>query len=228
MPAAEAEADGEDRGCAVLAETRNGGGDVRLDAVGGRLLDVRHVLEVVVPLPGACRPAEVVERDRGVPALGEAQRELLVEAVEPADVGQDHDPGAARLVGRGREGGEPVAVPRLEHEVVVRDRRAREHRDRRQRVGVEAHRPEPTMRAVRPRSSVDRAAETTSEPPPPPPPKISHKVANDPLMTRPDRPPLARLRRRAAAFGPALSRPVDRAHPRGLLHPTGAGRSRRR
>ena len=58
-----------------------------------------------------------------MPALGEAERELLVEAVEPADVREDHDPGAARLVGRGGEGGEPVAVPGLEHEVVVRDGR---------------------------------------------------------------------------------------------------------
>ena len=119
---------------------------------------MRHVLEVVVALLDAGGAPEVVDRDRGVPALGEAERELLVEAVEPADVGQDHDPGAARLVGRRREGGEPVAVVRLEHEVVVRDGRAREHRDRRQRITVEAHRPEPTMRAVRPRSSVDRAA----------------------------------------------------------------------
>ena len=47
---------------------------------------VLHVLEVVVALPVARGPAEVVERNRGVAALGEAQRELLVEAVEPADV----------------------------------------------------------------------------------------------------------------------------------------------
>jgi len=61
-----------------------------------------------------------------------------------------HAHAVGRVVGRGRESGEPVAVARLKHEVVVRDRRARERRDRRQRVGVEAHRPEPTMQAVRP------------------------------------------------------------------------------
>ena len=59
-----------------------------------------------------------------MPALGEAKRQLLVEAIEPADVRQDHDPGAARLVGHGGEGREPVAVFRFQHEVVVGDGRA--------------------------------------------------------------------------------------------------------
>ena len=61
---------------------------------------------------------------RRVAALGEAERELLVEAVEPADVGEDHDPGAARAVRRRGEGGEAVAVgaPR------ARGRRARRRR----------------------------------------------------------------------------------------------------
>ena len=63
--------------------------------VGRRLLDVRHVLEVVVALLRPGRAPEVVERDRGIPALGEPQRELLVEAVQPADVGEDHDADAA-------------------------------------------------------------------------------------------------------------------------------------
>ena len=57
-------------------------------------------VEVVVALPDARGPAEVVEGDGGVAALGEAQRELLVEAVEPADVGEDDDADARRLVGR--------------------------------------------------------------------------------------------------------------------------------
>ena len=83
--------------------------------------------------------AEVVDRDRRVPALGEAQRELLVEAVEAAHVGQHHDAGAARLLGRSGERREAIAVGRLEHEVLVRDRGAADDGDRRQRVGLEAH-----------------------------------------------------------------------------------------
>ena len=112
---------------------------VGLHAVVGRLLDVRHVLEVVVALRRAGGAAEVVDRDRRVAALGEAKRELLVEAVEPAHVGQDHDPGRGRLVGRCEERGEFVAVGGGERQVVVRDCRARDGRDRRGGVDVEAH-----------------------------------------------------------------------------------------
>ena len=83
--------------------------------------------------------AEVVERDREVAALGEAQRELLVEVEEPAHVRQDDDAGRGRLVGRCEERGEVVAVGGGEDEVVVRDGRARDPRDRRLGVDVEAH-----------------------------------------------------------------------------------------
>ena len=83
--------------------------------------------------------AEVVDRDGLVPALGEAERELLVEVVEPAHVREDDDPGRGRLVGMSRERGEVVAVGCLEHEILVRDGRARDHRDRRRGVEVEAH-----------------------------------------------------------------------------------------
>ena len=77
---------------------------------------MRLPLELVVALRDARGAPEVVDRDRLVPALGEAERELLVEAVEPADVREDHDPGAARLVRGGGERGEPVPVPGLEDE----------------------------------------------------------------------------------------------------------------
>ena len=51
-----------------------------------RLLHVRHVLEVVVALLDTGGPSEVVEREGRVAAFREAERELLVEAIEPADV----------------------------------------------------------------------------------------------------------------------------------------------
>ena len=118
---------------------RHASGDVGPDSLRRRLLDVVHVRELVVALGGAGGAPEVVERDGGDPALGEAQRELLVEAVEAADVRQDHDTRACRLVGRRRERGEAVPVGRLEDEVVVRDRRPGDDGDRRQRFELEAH-----------------------------------------------------------------------------------------
>ena len=48
-------------------------------------------------------------------------------------------PVAPRSSGKRRERREAVPVRRLEHELLVRDRRARDDGDRRQRVGVEAH-----------------------------------------------------------------------------------------
>src|SRR5207244_9202358 len=84
--AAEAEADGEDRAAALLAQEVDGGADVGLDASLRRLLDVLAVREVLPALGDAGGAAEVVDRDRAVPSLGEAERELLVEAVEAAHV----------------------------------------------------------------------------------------------------------------------------------------------
>ena len=71
--------------------------------------------------------------------LGEPERELLVEAVEPADVRQDDDADASRLVRRRGEGREAVPVLRVEHEHVVRDRSAGDRRNGWQRVELEAH-----------------------------------------------------------------------------------------
>ena len=91
VASSEAEPDREDRGAPRGAKVLDARADVRLNPVRRRLLHVRHVLEVVAALLCAGRASEVVERDRGVPALGEAQGELLVEAVEAADVREDHD-----------------------------------------------------------------------------------------------------------------------------------------
>ena len=127
----EAESDREDRVTARIAKMGYRGGRVGLDAVLGCLLDVRHVLEIVVPFGDSRRPSKVVDRHCCVPTLGEEQRDLLVETVEPPDIGEDHDADACRLVRCRREGREAVAVSRLEHEVVVGDRGARDRRYRR-------------------------------------------------------------------------------------------------
>jgi hypothetical protein len=114
--------------------------DVGLDALGRRLPDVLHEVPVVRALVDACGAAEVVERDRDEAALGEAEGELLVEAIEAADVREDHDPDLGGPVGHRTERREAVAVLRFEHEVVVRDGGACDARDRRLGVELEAHR----------------------------------------------------------------------------------------
>jgi Regulator of chromosome condensation (RCC1) repeat len=138
--AAEAEADGEDALDALRPQVLDGGPDVGLDRVLRRLGHVVRVREVVVALADARGAAEVVERHRRDPTLAEAERELLVEAVEPTNVGQDYDAGAARLVGKRGESGEAVPVGGLEHEVLVRHRRAGDRPHGRERVELEAHR----------------------------------------------------------------------------------------
>jgi hypothetical protein len=55
-----------------------------------------------------------------MPALGEAQSELLVETVETANVGEDDDSRSTRLVGQSRKSGQGVSVGRLQYEILVR------------------------------------------------------------------------------------------------------------
>ena len=115
--------------------------DVLLDRRRRRLRDMVGVRKRVVALRHTGGASEVVERDCGVAALGEAERELLVEAVQPADVGEDDDSDPRAVVRLRREGGEPRAVRRLEHDVLGAHRRtAGDRRDRRDRVELEAHR----------------------------------------------------------------------------------------
>ena len=142
MAAAEAEADREDplaRAALGRAQPGDGGGDVGLDRRGIGLRDVIHVRELVVALADAGGAAEVVERDRGEAALGEAQRELLVEAIQPAHVGEHDDPDRGGVVRRRRERCEARPVGGFEDEILVRDRRAGDARNGRQGVQVEAH-----------------------------------------------------------------------------------------
>jgi hypothetical protein len=119
--AAEAEADGEDRAAAELAEIADAGCDVGLHLLVRQLLHERHVVPVVGPLVDAGGAAEVVERDRGVAALREAQRELLVEAVEDRGRPAGSRRGRDLSLRDGPEGREAVAVLALEDEVVVGD-----------------------------------------------------------------------------------------------------------
>ena len=75
-----------------------------------------------------------------MPALGETEGELLVEADRGrARPGRITTPVVDGVIGRREECGERVAVGGLEHEVVVGDGRARDPRDRRLGVEVEAH-----------------------------------------------------------------------------------------
>src|SRR5947207_5117325 len=139
LASTETEADAEDPLRAVFAEIGDAGGDVGLHRRRRRLVYMRPVFELLVALRRTRGPAEVVECDRGDAALGEAQGELLVEAVEATDVREDHDADLRRLVGRRRKGGEGVAVGRLQSQILVRDGRAADDRNRRRGVEVEAH-----------------------------------------------------------------------------------------
>ena len=143
MAPAKAEADGED-GLASSpggrAEVVDGGADILFDSFEGGLCDVVHVWELVTALADAGGAPEVVEGDCGVPPLGEAKRELLVEAVQAADVRQDDDADPRAVVKYGSEGGEARPVGCLERDVLGEDGRpARERRDRRHGVEFEAH-----------------------------------------------------------------------------------------
>ena len=100
---------------------------------------MRRVIEVGASLLDACGAAEVVDRDRRMPTLREAQRQLLVEGVEAPHVGEHHDADPGGLLRGREETGEAVAVFRLEDEVVVRDSGPGDHRDGRQGVELEAH-----------------------------------------------------------------------------------------
>src|SRR5437764_7016043 len=93
----EPEAEREDVAHALATQPLDCRAHVGLDPLGPRLLHVLRVLEVVTALLRACGPAEVVDRDRRITALGEAQGELFVEAVEAAHIGEDDDARRLRL-----------------------------------------------------------------------------------------------------------------------------------
>ena len=123
----------------MVPEPGGGGGDVELDRRRVGAADVIHVREVVVALGDAGGATEVVERGRGDAAFGEAECELLVEAVQTANVGQDDDAIVRGRIGCCGERGEAVPVGRFQDEILVRDGRAGDGRDRRRGIEVEAH-----------------------------------------------------------------------------------------
>src|SRR5215211_3444372 len=130
----------EDRSSQLRRALRRSGTAVPPDARPAvEALDVLPVGEVVLALADTRGPTEVVDRDGGDAALGEPERELLVETVEPAEVGQDDDAAPARLVRRRVECREAVSVRGLEHDLVVRHGRTAEYGNGRRRVEVKAH-----------------------------------------------------------------------------------------
>src|SRR5439155_5337530 len=108
VAAAEAEADGEDRPAVQPLQVLHGGANVGLDQIRLRRLDVRHVLELVVTPSDAGGAPEIVDRDGGEAALRKPERELLVEAIEAADIREDDDAHRGRLLRNGPERGKPV------------------------------------------------------------------------------------------------------------------------
>src|SRR3954470_2836909 len=148
LGAAEAEADGHDRGRTGSFEALHRGVHVGRHGVRGRLLDVRRIVEVLAARAEAGGAAEVVERDRAVAGVREALGQFLVEAEQPAHVGQHDDPhGACGTREVGREFG---PIGRRERQRLAR-RAAGDHPvaggDRgRDRVEGEAHAREITLR----------------------------------------------------------------------------------
>ncbi len=114
--------------------------NVGRDAGPRRPSDVIHVLEVVAALDRARGPAEVVDRDGVDTVLREPERELLVEGVQAADVGQDHRARAGRLRRACPECAEARAVVRVEGDPGRVEGAPGDRRDRRPGIGVEAHR----------------------------------------------------------------------------------------
>ena len=72
------------------AQVSHGRCHVETDVGVGRLLEVRLMVEVAAAAPGPCRPAVVVEGQRMHSRIAEPKRQLLIERMQPSDVGQDH------------------------------------------------------------------------------------------------------------------------------------------
>jgi hypothetical protein len=100
---------------------------------------MRRVVEILATLPGPSGSPEIVDGDGIDTALREPQRELLVERVEAADVGQDDDPDAARLGRSGPKRRQRVAVGRGEDGPLPVEGAAGDRRDRWAAVVVMAH-----------------------------------------------------------------------------------------
>src|SRR4029450_3761108 len=112
-PPAHAETQGEHRLAAAagrVAQPGDGGAQVALAAGSGEVGGVFHEREVVAAFVGAGGAAVVVDGDRGVPLVGEPDREVPVERGQAAEVGQHGYASAGRGVGSGRARGQGGAV----------------------------------------------------------------------------------------------------------------------
>ena len=101
------------------------GGDLRRLRL-GHVLHKREVFAALVHARGA---AEVVNRDAVDAFLREPERQLFVEAEQPAYVRQHDDSRARVIVGAGEEGSELRPIGRLKDEVLGLNSRARHGRD---------------------------------------------------------------------------------------------------
>ena len=144
QPAAHAEAGHEQvGGCGVLRSKgphcRDAGPDIRAEGRPPRLSDMRAEIEVVAAVAEARRAGEVIDRDRVDPVLGEAEGQLLVVGMQPADVGEDQDARARRPRGPGGERPERRPVGRGEGHRRPIHRTTRDRGDGRPTVEIEAH-----------------------------------------------------------------------------------------
>ena len=115
-------------------------GDIGRDARPRRGLYVRHVVEALAAPARAGRPAEPVDR-QGIDApFREAQRELLVERMETADVRQDRDAGPVRRRRARTERREAVAVVGRDLDQPAVECGTGDRVDGRSTVVIEAHR----------------------------------------------------------------------------------------
>src|SRR5918994_4283362 len=97
------------------------------------------MVEVAATAPGPCRPAVVVQGQRMHAGITEPKRQLLIERMQPSDVGQDHHAWGVEDLGRSAERGEPVAVAGLKDDPSSPSRAARHRRHRRASGGPMAH-----------------------------------------------------------------------------------------
>jgi SAM-dependent methyltransferase len=97
------------------------------------------MVEVAAAAPGPCRPAVVVEGQRMHAGITEPKCQLLIERMQPSDVGQDHHAWGVEDLGRSAERGEPVAVAGLKDDPSSPSRAARHRRHRRASGGPMAH-----------------------------------------------------------------------------------------
>src|SRR5262249_17683837 len=110
-----------------------------LDALARGLRNVRRPVEFFAPLADARGAPKVIDGDGVYALLSEAQRQLLIEVIQAARIGQDNDAAAARPVRIRAECREAVAIRGREYEILVLDRRARNRPYRRQGFAIVAH-----------------------------------------------------------------------------------------